>query len=201
MEFEVTPGAVLAVAAPAPPADVVTTADRQHRPRQRRRRQRLESMSHSHAVPNHPSCIPPRMPVTVAAGLHAHLLTPCDLSRRRTAFPSPSPTSCSQTSLRVISQFKNSLWRSNSRSARTSSGRTAGSTSTWRATSGWYPHDEANARTLSSNGPVPGRHRGHAQHAVVPPQDALVGDDAHHPLPRRRDVGDRLGQPLRAGPG
>ena len=68
-----------------------------------------------------------------------------------------------------------------------------------RATSGSYPHDDANARTRSSTRALPVGNGGQPQHAVVTPQDALVGHDADHPLPRRGDVGDGLGQSL--GPG
>ena len=100
----------------------------------------------SHAVPNHLSwCIPPGMPVTVAKGLHAHCSTPSRLARRFTSLLH-SPMSRSSHGLVIVgrpvrqitsyAQFKKSLCRSNSRSARTSSGRTAASSSTSRATSG-----------------------------------------------------------------
>ena len=123
-------------------------AGHQCRPGERRRHQRPESLSHSHAVPNHPSrCIPPGMPVTVAVGRSRPLLHHlCSLSLPGSAFPSPSSSFSAPLSVRkprfASRHAKNSLWRSNSRNARTSSGRTADRTSTSRATSGSYPHDD-----------------------------------------------------------
>ena len=71
MEFDVTPGAVLA--APAPVAVVMTTAVAKADPREHRRQPHLDSLPHSHVFPIHPSSgIPPGMPVTVLGGLHAH---------------------------------------------------------------------------------------------------------------------------------
>src|SRR5580704_2193691 len=46
---------------------------------------------------------------------------------------------------------------------------------------------------------VAGGHRGHPQHAVLSPQNAHVGDDARHPLTRRRHVCDQFRQALGSG--
>ena len=126
--------------------------------------QRPDSLPPSHTVPNHLSrCIPPGMPVTVLAGLHRNcsplvvvsleigwfdrdvcrVRAVCTVRlplRKRRFAAAPFSVKAVRSSVRSprhhCRHFKNSRLRSKSRSARTSSGPTAGSSSTWRATMG-----------------------------------------------------------------
>ena len=159
-------------------------------------------MSHSHSVPNHRSCIPPGMPVTVAAGLHAHC-SPLVLSSRR-------QTGSSRSASRLRLCFAPPRLDARVSSGTASGGRTRARPAPRRSARPEAPRPagppRARTRTTTRT-PAP------SPRACPPPPGTAArrstpSSRRRMPLsvttlttrcPGRRDVGDRLGKAL--GPG
>ena len=148
------------------------------------------------------------MPVTVAVGPSRPLLTPCALYHvRGTAFPSPSTGLVRIHRLRL----REPRFVTDVRSGTASVGRTHAAPAPRRDAPPAAPRPggprrartrttTTNARTRSSERPVPVGHGGQPQHAVVAPQDALVGDDADDPFARATSRRRPSRAAARAGP-
>ena len=136
------------------------------------------------------------MPVTVAVRPHAHCSPLVLYHVAKLLFGHPSRCRFRKRPYVKVNSGTASVGRTRGTPVPRPSARPEGPRPRARRRAGTHTTTRSNPLL---HGLFPVRDRGQAQDPVVAPQDALVGDHADHTVPRRRDIGDGLGQSFGTG--